>query len=386
MNSPLRFLRLGTLGLLLACGAPLDFEPAGPSAAPDPSARGPFQVGVKTVSFEDPSRTGPDGGPRKLEVEIWYPATDASKDAPRASYAATDVFLEEAIRSAGPIELNDVPSDAARDAAPREDRGPFPLVLFSHGAYGTRIQSLFYTTALASHGYVVVAPDHTGNTLQDLESVDELLAGLVDFGGLTQSLVDRAPDLLFVLRQVRRLDDPIVDQIDFDRLGVTGHSFGATTALRTITLDDRFETVVAHTPASYLISWLDMPKELDEIDKPMLIMAGARDGITPKDPWVDSIWEHVQQGDYVSLNRAGHLTFSDLCALDPQLLTLADDLGLGRSLDEGCRPQNIPIEEAHRLILQVSIGQFNLHLRDSEDSARYLKNLQPAEELIQLEK
>src|SRR5262249_56282777 len=56
--------------------------------------------------------------------------------------------------------------DAVRDAGPRP--GSYPLVMFSHGFGGHRRQSTFLCTHLASHGYVVAACDHTGNTLFDV--------------------------------------------------------------------------------------------------------------------------------------------------------------------------------------------------------------------------
>ena len=42
--------------------------------------------------------------------------------------------------------------------------GPFPLVVYSHGSGGLRFIASDYTEAIASHGYIVAAPDHTGNT------------------------------------------------------------------------------------------------------------------------------------------------------------------------------------------------------------------------------
>ena len=46
--------------------------------------------------------------------------------------------------------------------------GPHPLIVFSHGNSGFRRQSTFLTTHLASRGFVVAAPDHTGNTLFEM--------------------------------------------------------------------------------------------------------------------------------------------------------------------------------------------------------------------------
>ena len=45
-----------------------------------------------------------------------------------------------------------------------------PVLVFSHGWGGIRWQSAFLTEHLASHGYVVIAPDHTHNTFLDDDS------------------------------------------------------------------------------------------------------------------------------------------------------------------------------------------------------------------------
>ena len=34
------------------------------------------------------------------------------------------------------------------------------VIVFSHGYSGIRFQSVFFTEWMASHGYLVVAPDH----------------------------------------------------------------------------------------------------------------------------------------------------------------------------------------------------------------------------------
>src|SRR5262249_61965308 len=92
----------------------------------------------------------PAASGRPLGVEVGYPAEATG---PRDRYRVLPGFpLSE--------------QDAARDLPVRAGR--YPLVLFSHGFGGHRRQSTFLTTHLASHGYVVAAPDHTGTTLVDL--------------------------------------------------------------------------------------------------------------------------------------------------------------------------------------------------------------------------
>jgi hypothetical protein len=92
-------------------------------------------------------------------TEVYYPTTDA---------AVAGVPRE--IVSVLGVPITEIP--AYRDVA-RAD-GRFPLVVFSHGNLGIRIQSLYFYGHLASHGYVDATPDHHGNSFVDT------LAGIVD--------------------------------------------------------------------------------------------------------------------------------------------------------------------------------------------------------------
>jgi predicted dienelactone hydrolase len=53
---------------------------------------------------------------------------------------------------------------------PISSRGPFPLLLFSHGSGGDLNAYVSLTQYLASHGYIVAAPEHTGNRFVDGEN------------------------------------------------------------------------------------------------------------------------------------------------------------------------------------------------------------------------
>ena len=105
-------------------------------AQQDPAKPGPFDVVVETRHFEDAGRHRP------LRTEIWRPAA--------------------LVRS--------------------------PVILFSHGFAGTRLQSRFICSHLASHGYVVASTDHAGNTFLDLNVFK-----------VTNSSKDRPHDLRVVL-------------------------------------------------------------------------------------------------------------------------------------------------------------------------------------------
>src|SRR5262249_1352094 len=113
-----------------------------PPALQDPNAPGPWKVGVHTVQLTDPARN------RTFATDVWYPIDPSTTDGKPNEYKLESLFGT----------LASIASPARRDATPLA--GTFPLVLFSHGFGGIRFQSYFVTERLASHGFVVVAPDH----------------------------------------------------------------------------------------------------------------------------------------------------------------------------------------------------------------------------------
>ncbi|MFM8266846.1 MAG: hypothetical protein ACKOA2_02380 [Ilumatobacteraceae bacterium] len=114
---------------------------------------GPHPVGVTTLQLTD--------GP---QVEVWYPAVDGTTGV--ASYDVRD-FLPDAIRALLTVDIvagTEYPG--SRDVAVADGR--FPVVLFSHGFTGIRMQSTFLTSHLASWGMIVVAPDHPSRDLRNV--------------------------------------------------------------------------------------------------------------------------------------------------------------------------------------------------------------------------
>lgn len=347
------------LPLLSACGGAEDlpFSPAGPDAAPDPAELGPYGVGVETIEVVDPSRFDAETRtPRSLAVEVWYPTREVGDG---AAYPFTD-FLTDDLRNVAQA-LGALETSAVRDAEPAP--GPFPLVVFSHGSGGVRVQSTFLTVYLASHGYVVAAPDHAGNTLKDL-----IEDGSLDAGRLTQSLVDRPLDVRVVLDEVIARHD-----VDEAKIGVAGHSFGAVTALRAAGQDRRVGAVVAQTPAGHLLTWVGIDTPMAELGVPIMIQDGVKDETTPPETNARTFVPYMgPPGYYLSLLRAGHFTYSDLCTFELDVVLAAEDIGIGDALSDGCDDDDVPPEVAQPLIRNFSVGLFNRYLRDSPGTQAYL--------------
>jgi predicted dienelactone hydrolase len=150
-------------------------------------------VGTATLPITDTPRG------RALTTEIWF---EAAAGAQAADFSP--LLPIAAIQ----IARNATPAPAAQR----------PLIVISHGNWGTRFSQGWLARTLVQAGYVVVSPSHPG-TMND----DRTLAGSV-------RLWDRSADVKVVLD--RLLQDPQwAGLIDADRIGFFGHSFGGWTGV-----------------------------------------------------------------------------------------------------------------------------------------------------------
>jgi predicted dienelactone hydrolase len=118
-----------------------------------------------------------------------------------------------------------------------------------------RRQSSFLTTHFATNGYVVAAVDHTGNTAAEWAARAERIAAgrpLTPEEGaayVQRIIADRVPDLRFLLDQVLSgAAGGIADQVDPERVGLAGWSFGGWAVLAAPETDQRFRAVLALAP------------------------------------------------------------------------------------------------------------------------------------------
>lgn len=366
-----------------ACSAPvppppedqLPFEEASATAAPDPTKPGPYPVGVRTVTFEDTGRRKPDGSPRLLVTEIWYPAVQATRGQPTVDYDIFQVFTPEQQASIGVGTIPLLKTAAVRDAEPARAHGKFPLIVFSHGQAAIRWQSTYFTVLLASHGYVVVSTDHEGGTLFDV------VRGQLQ--NVAVGLETRPVDVTYLLNRLGRLkqDDPLFGTFDLEKIGVTGHSFGALTSLRVAAIDKRVKAIVPQAPVDANVAWLGLAQPV-VLGIPVHIQAAHDDRTLEWDTSIeptllvmrDPLW-------LLDITHGGHFTFSDLCAFD--LASIVDRVMLDipgadvrKVLNDGCGPTSPPATIAQPLINHFGVAFFNAQLKGSTASLELMTQAQ----------
>src|SRR5262245_60635074 len=133
----------------------------------------------------------------------------------------------------------------ASEAKPRNDtvpvriylpktKSPAPVVLFSHGLGGNREGSAFLGDHWAARGYVAVFLQHPGSddSVWKDKPVAERMAALRKAANL-ENFVRRVKDVTTVLDQLTLANKieghALFGRLDLDRVGMSGHSFGAVT-------------------------------------------------------------------------------------------------------------------------------------------------------------
>ena len=250
---------------------------------------------------------------------------------------AADLYRPDA----GPSEVGTVKldwKDEKRDRdvpvliyAPKDGKGPFPVIVFSHGLGGSREGYAYLGKHWASHGYVCVHLQHLGSDAAVWRGSADPAADLKTAVQTPTNAVNRPLDVHFALDQLEKLskdDETFKGRLDLDRVGMAGHSFGAWTTLavageafvgplgrETSWADPRVKAAVAMSAAP--------PRDKDQYDKafagfkvPCLHMTGTLDDspvgdVKAADKRVP--FDHITRADQYLITFEGgdHMIFSD---------------------------------------------------------------------------
>lgn len=314
--------------------------------APPYAIRGPYAVGTMELVIE------PDSD-RPLVTTAWYPAVmpeNMGGMEPEILYVLFPAMPD--FTAAGNAIL-----DAEQDAS----GGPYPLIVLSHGSPGSRFVMPYLGEHLASHGFVVLAIDHVGDTM--MEGRDKVYETLYYRPHDISRTIDAAVELTAA-------GGLFAGMIDTEHVGVTGLSMGGFTSLMAggahINMDGFDADCAARSEASELclqlhdhledmanMAGLDAPPETDwpswgdprvdavapiapgpgvvagsgarTVAVPTLLILGSNDTMVPTQAVGYPIWENLgtDSKTLAEFINGGH-TFGALsCASSPVLANMA---------------------------------------------------------------
>jgi predicted dienelactone hydrolase len=361
------------------------------SDAPAYGVRGAYAVGARDLVIE---------GETALDITVWYPALNPDHLAETITYPFVikwEGFPEGAAST--------VKGHALADAAFDLSAAPYPLVILSPGFSAGRTLYAWLAEHLASHGFVVIAPEH-----------HEMYTQALDW--FWRATIARPQDILTVFGYVdaQTASGGVWEGvIDPQTAAVIGHSYGGYTALAAAGAPINMDSMAAlcegameaADPATWLCGltlpyvaemaalagldavpvgdwpvWADPrvdaivplagdaylfdPAGLAAIDIPVMAIGGTLDTGTPYHWGTLRTYEHVssERKAQVGFENAEHMIFASTCDVMP----FYTEIGF----DSGCMDQVWDMARAHDLINHFTTAFLLAELKGDADAAAAL--------------
>ena len=314
---------------------------------PEPS--GPYAIGTAAFHMVDEDREeiyGEDpGGDRELMLQVWYPAELGSSTIPAPYFDQLEVAASVLAERLGLPSfflghLDLVDTHALSDALPARENKAFPLLLFSHGLSGLRMQNTAQFVELASHGYIIASVDHAydsvitimpdgrailhhGQTVMP-EGVSSEISGRQLVGERVQDL---STTLAFLENINREPDSLLHGQIDLDKVGVMGHSTGGATAIEFCAHSTQCQAVLVQD------GWVEPLSEEtlgQSLSQPSIFLS-TNEWLGSENHDLGEMFIDRQDPDnyQVTIEEMSHYNFTDI----PLLTPIAAQIGLGGKIN-----------------------------------------------------
>jgi dienelactone hydrolase len=276
------------------------------TALPKPS--GPFAVGTVDRVMIDPARTNlyrytpPTNA---FMVTFWYPADPpAAGVLPSAMWdqriaADTSLYSYPGYDTRWALIVPKLVGHRFRGVPLAAGTNKYPVVLCSHGLPAFRKLGSQDAEELASHGYVVVAIDHSDCWATEFPD------GRYLAGNHSGDVPGRLKDMTFLLDKLAVLNtgDPLLaGRLDLDRIGVSGASYGGM-VVETCRSDSRVKCAVLYDATN--IQSLS-PAGLQ---KPFLVALGESNYFYSEDHWLFS--KATTNAVFLQIHGADHYTPCD---------------------------------------------------------------------------
>jgi dienelactone hydrolase len=264
-----------------------------PAATPLPYQHsGPDTVGVTTL---DLGSAGPVFGERLATV--YYPA-DPSTVAGHARFSYTEAStLPAALQGIVPAKYNTTTTVDAYSDPPASTKGPFPIVLFSHGYGGERLYYSTLLTGIASWGYVVVSADYLERGL----AAQTLGSKVTSTPAMDTAIMQSS---LNAVEQASAAPTSVLHSVaDAHRVAAVGHSAGGETAF----------DALGNPQVTTAIGWAPVAPAGTPSKKPVMLIGAEGDQVVPPATVRKTYNSFPGPKALVEISGEGHNTYTDIC-------------------------------------------------------------------------
>lgn len=285
-----------TAALLLPCVPPSAFAQGTGPKLPNP--------GFRSIGLWNPDI------PIRMDIAVWYPSIRIPRD----------------------IQLEGWAIRAGQNGVVTP--GKYPVILLSHTAAGSRLASHDLAAALARHGFMVIAPTHPGDNMDDT-------------GGLFHAALfaDRPEHLLLALETVEK-NAVLRGIMDRSRIGVLGVGAGAATALQLAGAVPDLSLLSRHCPRDAAVIGDPFCSNWGKLFHPQMeaeFLTVSAKGLKSLTPGIPKKREPLA-GD-ASLNEIAHsLVVPQTAASAPTALPV-DEQEAGEAVVDDAAPQPAPPSE-----------------------------------------
>ena len=238
------------------------------SSLPEPS--GKYNVGTTQFHWTDKSRMewfseNDTTDFRELMVQIWYPSDEIPAFSPNPYMDNLELRIPEFSKQIGLPkffinQITEIKTQSFQNLDISDTENSFPVILFSHGLGGMRVQNTAYIQELVSHGFIVIAMDHTydanitifpNNDIRNYQSdLPKSIKTEEDAFQLRyKQLKTRTDDIVFILNEFEQLNanpqSQFYNKLKLKNVGIFGHSFGGATSVSALYNDSRITASLA---------------------------------------------------------------------------------------------------------------------------------------------
>lgn len=274
---------------------------------------GEYIVGTTTIYFIDEERD------REIPTQIWYPSASNEGEIP-VKWFETDAliaaFAEEFhMKPFMMAQLKKVKTHAYKDIQVVE--GKHPVILISHGFSSFRGLHITIIEELASRGYIVVVPDHTGISAMTMLHTGKVVSCdkeklrhneiLMDAPQLMDAYISDIEFLMDRMKDLNNQNKVLYHHMELDRIGFLGHSTGAGAQVSYL-MDNEIQAYIGLDP------WLEPLDEVEKLDEPVLIFRSEAWADNSNNEYLEIISETVVQP-----KKSNHQDFTDAFRFSPVL-------------------------------------------------------------------